>query len=356
MMDNTMKAVVLYERGKLDIRNMAVPKIGDDDILLEVKAAGICGGDMHFYSGAIGAWDGYPLIIGHEFAGIVAAVGKNVTAWKPGDRVVSENTGDVCGVCPACTTGNFVICLDRKVLGCHMNGGFTKYVKIPGKILKLYPACLFAIPDNLDFDEATVLEPASNTYKAVVQESGLRAGENVVVLGAGTMGLMSVQMAAILGAANIISVGLKSDKATRWPIAQKFGATHWFESDGDGSYEAKINQIAGVDGVAAVIDNVGIPGLLPAALRIVRTGGTIVRVGMNIDPLNFGINLLTEKSIILRGHMGYNTESWRACIALAKTGRLDLKSIISCHLPLEKYDEGFQRIIRKDAIKVILEP
>jgi len=351
-----MNAVVLYERGKLELRRVPTPDIGDNDILLEVKAAGICGGDMHFYTGAIGAWDGYPLIIGHEFAGVVAVVGKNVTAWKPGDRVVSENTGDACGVCPACTTGNFVICHNRKILGCHMDGGFTKYVLIPGKILKLYPSCLFAIPDNMGFDEATVLEPASNTYKAVVQESGLRPGENVVIYGPGTLGLMSTQMASILGAANIIVVGKKSNKVTRWPISQKFGATHWFESDGDADYEAEINKIVGIDGVAAVIDNVSLPGILPAALRIVRPGGTIVRIGMNDEPLNFGINLLTEKSVTLRGHMGYNTESWRACIALAKVGKLDLKTVISCHLPIEEYEEGFQRIIRKDAIKVILEP
>ena len=116
-----MKAVVLYGKGKTELRDVPVPEIGDGDILLEIKAAGICGGDVHFYDGTMDGLGGYPMVLGHEFAGVIAKAGKNVDPfWKPGDRVVSENTGYACGRCPACQSGNFVSCEHRETLGCKI--------------------------------------------------------------------------------------------------------------------------------------------------------------------------------------------------------------------------------------------
>ncbi|MBU9735644.1 alcohol dehydrogenase catalytic domain-containing protein [Diplocloster agilis] len=122
-----MKAVVLCGKGQVEFREVPEPVIGDDDILLEVKACGICGSDLHFYYGRLEPMGQVPFIMGHEFAGVIAGIGKNVSDyWKIGDRVVSENTGDACGRCPSCAAGNFVACAHRQTMGCSMDGGFTK--------------------------------------------------------------------------------------------------------------------------------------------------------------------------------------------------------------------------------------
>lgn len=353
-----MKAAVLYDYGKMELRDMPEPKIGDGDILIKVEAAGICGGDLHYYKGTLKAGLGkLPVILGHEFAGTIAKKGKDVDPyWQLGDRVVSENTGYACGHCPACQTGNFVSCSQRQTIGCSMNGGFTKYVKIPGQILRLYPNCLFHIPENIGFDEATVLEPASNAYKAVIQEGGLMPGDVLVVFGVGALGLLSIQHGKIAGASKIIAIGLSPDKATRFDLAKKYGATHCIASDETEDLVGLVKKLAGPNGVAVTIDAAGAPSCLHQATEVTRSIGRVVRIGMNEAPYNYGLDDVNVKSLTIRGHMGYNTVSWRQCIALAEAGILDLKSIISHHLPLDQFDEGFQLSIRQEATKVILTP
>lgn len=352
-----MKAVVLTELGKLEWLDVPKPVIGPDDILLKVEAVGICGGDLHFYTGAIGSKHGYPLIVGHEFAGTIAEIGERVVGdWKVGDRVVSENTGYACGVCPSCAKGNFVNCEQREILGCTLDGGFTDYVKIPGDILRIYPNALYKLPDSISFPEATVLEPAANSYKAVIQEAGVKAGDTVLIWGPGPLGLLSTQMAKIAGASKIILVGLAENRGVRKEIGEKYGATHWLESDSGEDIAMKAREIAGPEGIAVVIDAVGHPSIMEPAMRAVRNEGIIVRVGLNGKPLNCSINMLTERAITLRGHMGYNTESWKQCIALAERGQLDLSSIITSVLPMAEYEKGFINSLNGTDAKVVLVP
>lgn len=353
-----MKAAVLYNYGKMELRDVPEPEIGAGDILIKVEAAGICGGDLHYYKGTLKAGLGeLPVILGHEFAGTIAQKGKNVDSyWQIGDRVVSENTGYACGHCPACQTGNFVSCSERKTIGCSMDGGFAKYVKIPEQILRLYPNCLFHIPDNIGFDEATVLEPASNAYKALIQEGGLIPGDNLVVFGVGALGLLTIQHGKIAGASKIIAIGLSTDKATRFDMAKKMGATHCIASDETDDVVSLVKEIAGPNGIAVAVDAAGAPICLNQATQMTRSIGRVVRIGMNESPYGYGLDEVNVKSLVIRGHMGYNTVSWRQCISLAEAGILDLKSIISHHMPLDEYDKGFQLSIKQEATKVILTP
>lgn len=189
----------------------------------------------------------------------------------------------------------------------------------------------------------------------MVQESGCRPGETIVIAGPGALGLLGVQAARILGAAKIIVLGTERSRQMREPLARQFGAPHWLSTDADGYVEVA-QEIAGTDGVAAFIDYVGAPKLLQAAMEIVRNGGTIVRVGRNVEPVQFSLQPLTDRSIRLLGHMGYNTESWRACFALHQAGLLDLKSMISAVWPLREYRQAFRSIQDKKSVKVILEP
>jgi threonine dehydrogenase-like Zn-dependent dehydrogenase len=351
-----MKALARYGTPKLfgGYRYIDVPKptVGEEDVLIEVKASAICGADLKHFGVDNGSQD-FLSVWGHEFSGAVAEVGPRVIDWKVGDRVVSDNTGYVCGKCHACAAGNFLVCPDKKSLGLGMDGGFTKYVKIPGQILRIYKNCLFRIPNNVSFEEAALLDPISNAYKAVAQRSQLLPGENVVIFGAGPLGLFSLQMAKIMGAATIVLVGLSVDKHIRFKVAEKLGATHLIAGDEEDA-PVRIQQIVGRNEIPLVIDCAGAPAVLRQALEIVRTNGQIVRVGMGYGPLDFSINDLSMKAITLTGHMAYDTVSWKNSINLLSKGMIDVKPMITHRLPLSRWEEGFRLMMGRDAIKVIL--
>ena len=352
-----MKAVVLEGKGQVAYRDVEKPICGDDDIILEVKACGICGSDLHFYFGRMNPMGKMPHVMGHEFSGVIAEMGKNVDPyWHVGDRVVSDNTGDACGRCPACSRGNFVACENRGTLGVTMDGGFTKYVKIPGKLLQMYKNCLWKIPEELSFEEATLMDPAANGYNAVVQQGDLKPGEIVVVFGVGALGLMSIAQAHIGGASKVIAVGMHADRAKREAIARKYGADVFYASDEEEDIVQTVKRAAGEDGVALVIDAAGVPIITDQAIAMLRTEGTLVRIGMSTRPYGSSLDAFALKNIRIMGHMGYNQESWRNSLALARAGRLDLKSIISLTLPMREHAKGFEMTKNQEAAKVILIP
>jgi threonine dehydrogenase-like Zn-dependent dehydrogenase len=331
--------------------DVPVPNVGDDDLLLEVKAAAICGTDKKNF-GIDNETREFLSVWGHEFSGVVAKVGKNVTAWKVGDRVVSDNTGFACGKCHACSVGNFQLCPEKGTLGIGIDGGFTKYVKIPGQIMQLDKNCLFHIPDNVSFEAAALLDPISCAYWLMAQNSNLLPGEDVVIYGAGPIGLFTLQIAKIMGAANIILVGLEADQEVRFKVAEKIGATHLIAGDVEDTV-ARINQIAGKNGIGLVVDCAGTPIVLKQALEIVRNNGQIIRIGLANVPLDFSINDLTRKAITLTGSKAYNTTSWKNSINLLQKGRIDVESMITHRLPLSRWEEGFKLMMGKKAVKVI---
>ena len=359
-MTETMKAIVWYGEGegKLELRDVPIPQTGDDDILLEVKAAGICGSDLNIYSGAAyPPKHSLPMIPGHEFAGIIAKMGKNVDKyWKVGDRVISENTGYACGRCPSCSAGNYVNCADRECIGYTMDGAFTKYVRIPGEILKIYPNTLLRLPDSIGFNEAPCLEAAANSYKALIQEANFRSGESVVVFGPGSLGLMAVQHAKVAGAVNIIMVGLEKDKKVRFEIAKQFGATHCFAMEDERDIVKTIKEIVGSNGVAVTLDVVGAPSVTSLAIEVVRNEGTVIFIGSAFKKYEHTLMPISVKSITFRGHIGYNAESWRNTIALTDAGLFDLKGLVTATLPLEDFKNGYEMMKNQEAGKIILIP
>jgi threonine dehydrogenase-like Zn-dependent dehydrogenase len=338
--------------GETELRDMPVPEIGDDDLLIEVKAAGICGSDIAYDNGDHPNHLNVPVILGHEFSGIVSKVGKNVKGWKVGDRVVSDNTGYVCGKCFACSTGQFLSCPERLGLGYGANGGFTDYVKIPGDLLTKNPNSLFRIPENVSFDEAAILDPICNAYKAVVQESKIMPGEDIAIFGVGPLGLFTIQIARLMGCANIIAIGLEADQE-RFKIARKFGATHVIMSDKENILD-EINSITGGEKVALAVDCAGVNIVLKQAIDVVRTGGEIVKIGYDKRPYNYSLDNILDRGVSIKGHFGYDYQSWKNCIRLLTLGKIDLKSMISHRIRLEDWKRGFDLVRSKEAIKIII--
>ncbi len=352
-----MKAVVKYGYGKgeTELRDVPIPEIGDDDLLVEVKAAGVCGSDIAFDNGQHKEILNPPVILGHEFSGVVAKVGKNVTKWKVGDRVVSDNTGEVCGECYACNTADFLSCPERKGIGYGMDGGFTNYVKILGKTLARVPHSLMRIPDCMSFEEAAILDPACNGYMAVVQEAKVMPGDFVAVFGVGALGLFSIQAARAAGAAKIIAIALSSDGESRFEMARHCGATHVVKSDIEDCRET-VMKITNGEGVSCVVDAAGVNVVMKSCLSIVRTAGIIVKIGYDHNPYNNSLDPFIDGAIALKGHFGYDWVSWRNVMNLVEAGKFDMKCMISHKMHVSEFREAFDMVRRKESIKIILYP
>lgn len=349
-----MQAVVKFgnDFGELALREVPLPEIGEDDILVEVRSAGICGSDILFYSG-------HPLpvptILGHEFAGVVHKVGANIVDWKIGDRIISENTGHACGKCYSCSVGNYLECEHRIAIGYGFDGGFANYVKIPGDIIKLNPNCVFKIPESISFDEAVLLEPAANAYQALLQKSSFKTGDDVVICGPGTIGLLCIQIAKAAGANKIIVLGTQRHKDGRFAMAERLGATDTVVASDEDAI-AQVRSILDGEAPRIIIDCAGSPNVLKQALEMVTNGGEIVKIGFDHEPLDYDLNTLVLKGIKLIGNMGYNYISWRNCIKLMVAEKIKTDEIITHRIPLSEFKQGFEMVIDKQAIKVILNP
>ena len=351
-----MKAVVKYGFGKFEteLRDVPVPVIGDDDVLLEVKAAGVCGSDIAFDNGAHANLLNPPVVLGHEFSGVVAKIGKNVTEWKVGDRVVSDNTGKVCGKCYACATADYLSCPERLGLGYGMDGGFTQYVRIPGETLKVFPNSLMSIPEGMSFEEAAILDPCCNAYMAVVQESRFMPGDYGAVFGVGALGQFSIQALRIAGASKIIAIGLSGDR-DRFELARQNGATDIVVAD-EMNVQETVAKLTNGEGVALAVDCAGVAVVLRQAIDIVRTAGEIVKIGYDERPVGFSLDPIIDKAVSIKGHFGYNWLSWRNSMNLAVAGKIDLKSMISHRMKISQFREAFDLVRSKEAIKIILYP
>lgn len=349
-----MLALVKYgtRSRETQLREVPVPEIGENDLLIEVKAAGICGSDIAYDNGDHPNHLNCPVILGHEFSGVISKIGENVKDWKVGDRVVSDNTGYVCGKCYACTNGQFLSCPDRLGLGYGMDGGFTDYVKISGELLARNPNTLFAIPENVSFDEASILDPICNAYKAVIQEGNVLPGEDIIVYGVGPLGLFAIQIAKLAGCANIIAIGLEADEE-RFKIARKYGANHIIKSDKQDVSE-EIKRITKGDMAAVCIDAAGVNVVMKQAVEIVRTGGRIVRIGYDKRAYGETLDPFTDRGVSLIGHFGYDYNSWKNILRLLELGKVDLKGMISHHIRLEDWQKGFDLVRSKEAVKIII--
>ena len=352
-----MKALARYgkEFGGYRLIDVPKPQIGDEDVLVRVKAATICGADMKHFRVDNGS-DEFNSIRGHEFAGDIAEVGSKVTDWKVGQRVVSDNSGHVCGVCPTCERGDFLVCEQKVNIGLDNNrwgGGFTKYAVIPGEILRIKRHAIWEIPENMAYEEACACEPLANSYKSMCEQTSFLPGQDVVVFGAGPLGLYTVQLAKIMGAVNIVLVGLEADEPVRFPKAKEFGATHVINAQKE-DVVARCQEICGKDNLGLVIECSGANIALKQSIEMVRPNAEIVRAGMGFQPLDFSINRITEWNISIIGHMAYDSRTWRNVLRLVSNGLVSTSKMITHRFGLSEWEKGFEAMRDKDAIKVVL--
>ena len=338
-----MNAVVNFapEPHSVEIRELDTPEIGAGDVLLEVAAVGVCGSDLHQWT-AQHSWPvNYPVVLGHEFGGTIVETGNAVETWRQGERVVSETAAVIDPDNPMTRRGLYNLDTSRKGFGYGVNGAMTRFVRVPQR-------CLHRVPDGLALNRAALTEPCCVAYNAVINNSRIRPGDRVIVLGPGTIGILCAAVARLAGA-DVAVVGLEADRA-RLEVARTYGcevivgdATEWAMSR---------------DGLGAdvIIDAAGVSATLQAALELVRPAGWITKVGWGPQPLGFSIDPLVQKNVTLQGSFSHNWPVWEAVLQLLASGKLDVGPIVGGEWGLEDWHEAFEKMHHGEIVKAVLIP
>jgi L-iditol 2-dehydrogenase len=342
-----MKAIVKFARGygNIEIREIQRPVVKEGEVLVEIKAAGICGSDLHHYE--IGDQVAIPVVLGHEFSGDVIEIGSGVKGWKIGERVVSETHAYACYECHLCQTGKYHLCKERKGFGSGVDGAFTQFLAVPARLLH-------RIPDHLSYPEGTIIQPAADIVNAVVTNSSLKAGDAVVVLGPGPMGLLTVEVARAAGAGRVIVVGLDADKE-RMDIAARIGADITINSSKEDPVE-RVKALTDGRGADVVFEVTGAKGALLQGLQMLAQKGQMTIIGVHRQPVEIPIRALQRAEQSIRGSAMSTWIDYERAIQLTKAGRIQLKPLITDVLPLTEWQKGFDLALSKRACKVIFTP
>ncbi len=329
------------EKGSVEVREIPTPEIGASDVLLEVANVGVCGSDLHQWTNDHSWPVNYPVVLGHEFGGVIAEVGGEVAGWKKGDRVVSETAAVIDPDSPMTRRGLYNLDPSRKGFGYGVNGAMTRFVRVPSRILH-------RVPDHLPFERACLTEPCCVAYSAVVKNARIEPGDRVVVLGPGTIGILCAAMARLCGA-EVAVVGLPAD-AERLEVAKQYGCEAII---GDATEWARERDGLGCDGV---IDAAGASATLKIALDLVRPAGWISKVGWGPQPLDFSLDPLVQKNVTLQGSFSHNWPIWERVIALLASGALDVQPIIGGVWPIQQWHEAFEKMHAGEVVKSVLAP
>lgn len=330
------------EPHSVELREKEKPAIGDDDVLLEVAAVGVCGSDLHQWTSSHSWPVNYPVVLGHEFGGVIAERGRNVTAWKEGDRVVSETAAVISPDNPMTRRGLYNLDPTRKGFGYGVDGAMTRWARVPAR-------CLHHVPDALPLELACLTEPCSVAFNAVIENTRLKPGDRVIVLGPGTIGILCAAVARLAGA-EVGIVGLETDRG-RLAIAEKhYGATPIV---GDPTTWARQRDGLGAD---VVIDAAGHSATLKLAMDLVRPAGWITKVGWGPQPLNFNVDPLVQKNVTLQGSFSHNWPVWERVLALLTSGALDVRPIVGGQWDLEDWRLAFEKMRSGEVVKSVLRP
>jgi L-iditol 2-dehydrogenase len=334
-----MKALVLTGYSRFSLEEVPGPEIAADDVLVRVKACGICGSDVHGMDGSTGRRLP-PIIMGHEASGIVETTGASVSRWKPGDRVTFDST-IYCGHCEFCRAGRINLCTQRRVLGVscedyRQNGAFAEFVAVPQRVL-------YRLPASLPFERAACVEPVSIAVHAA-RRGGVEAGQSAIVVGAGMIGLLQIQVLRAFGCSRVIAVDLAADKLE---IAAALGATETYHA----------NDCPGELDVHHAFECVGLGPAVDLAMRSVRKGGSVTLVGNLAPKIEWPLQLAVTRELTIYGSCASAGE-YPECLDLLASGAVNVAPMITAVAPLTEGPRWFERLYKKEAglLKVILVP
>jgi L-iditol 2-dehydrogenase len=342
-----MKSLLLREYGHLEIAEMPEPVPGPGELLVRVAACGICGSDVHGYDGSSGRRIP-PLVMGHEAAGTIAAIGSGVRGFREGDRVTFDSTV-YCGECDFCRRGTMNLCDRREVVGVscgdyRRHGAFAEYVTVPERIV-------YRLPDAMEFSEAAMLEAVSVALHAV-HLSGGAEDRTALVLGAGMIGLLTMQAARALGYARVMIADIDT---TRLELARSLGADDVLHSGA--GLAAEVQGRTGGHGADVVFEAVGRNETVAAAIDSVRKGGTVVLIGNIAPEVKLPLQKVVSRQIRLQGSAASCGE-YPEAMELVTSGKIRIEPLITAVASLEEGPRWFERLHagEPNLMKVVLTP
>jgi 2-desacetyl-2-hydroxyethyl bacteriochlorophyllide A dehydrogenase len=317
--------------------------VGDAGILVKVKAASLCGSDVHVYEWTPNyEWISIPVILGHEFSGEVVAIGQKVKTVSIGDRITAM-PGMACSLCEYCQVGKPDLCTNRISLGLRSDGAFAEYVRLTAS------ATILKLPDSLSFETASLCEPLSVVLRAV-DISDIKVGQTAAVLGPGPIGLLALQVVKLSGASSAMVAGTSVDKK-RLDIAVELGADRIVNVEREDPVKA-----SPTGGFDFVFEASGNPRSVPQALAMVKPGGKVILIGIHPIPAEIQTTDLVRRSKSILGAYGYDADIWRRAITLLTTLKVRVEPMITHRIPLPEAERGFELAVRKEATKVIFIP
>ncbi len=344
-----MKAVVKYGKGKglMEMRDVPEPTAGHEEVLVEVKAVSVCGSDLHIFHDSHPYWP--PVVMGHEFSGIIAAVGKNVAGWKIGDRIVSETRTGACGVCYCCQSGFPQVCEHKRAYGIGINGAYAKYVAGPAKLLH-------RLPETIPFEVGAMIEPIAVCVTAILERCGFTAGDSAVVTGPGPIGLISLAIVRSAGARVTAIIGRDPDEGVRLEKARELGADVIINTDKTDPLQRVLAMTEG-RGADMLVETSGSDKAISQAFEMVRRLGRICAVGISGKeeiPIPYDRGIF--KALSYDFCFSSSWTAWERAIGLIARGTLPAQKLITHTLPLAEWQKAFELLEALQAVKVILIP
>lgn len=342
-----MKAVMKVARGvgNVELRDIPEPTPDKGQVRIKVKAAGICGTDLHIYKDEFRSVP--PVVLGHEVSGEIDALGEGVDGLNIGHRVTTETYFSTCGECAYCRTGHQNLCLNRRSIGSAVNGGFTSYVVVPAKNIH-------ALPESVDFEAGALTEPLACVCHAVLTHKTVSAGDIAVIAGPGAIGLLTLQVLVASGA-RVIVLGADGDEA-RLDLAWQLGAEETINVSKQNPDDLLKQMTPGGLGADVVYE---CSGAVPAAqqlLTLARRGGRYVQIGLFGKLVAWDLDQVCYRELTVTGSNASVPSAWDRALQLLESGKVRTKPLITASYEVTGWQDAFEGFERKTAIKTLLLP
>ena len=344
-----MKALVKTQKGDgfVQVLDMPYPELPHEDwVIIKVKAAGVCGTDLHIWHDSFPYWP--PVTLGHEFVGEIVTAGSKCSRFKEGDRVATEPHSLACGVCDLCRQGRIQQCASKRSPGWGINGGFAEYVAMPEMLLH-------KIPENLDYVTAALAEPMAITVHQVTELCGIECMDTVVVSGAGPIGIMAAFVAKSVGAKQVIITGLDACEEIRFPAARKLGADIIINVQKQSAYE-EVMRLTNGKGADVVIETSGAGPAIAESIRMTKKYGKICAIGLGRETAEIPWKQIVMRSITVVGCMSSGYSAWDKALNLMASTDKDLSCLITHKVKLEEWEQTFHDLEAEKGIKAVFLP
>jgi len=342
-----MKAVVKFApgEGNVDVLEVEEPACGEHQVKLEIGYCGVCGTDIHVFHDTFRNYP--PVILGHEFSGTVVETGRDVLSVKKGDRVVGLGaTAVTCGECSYCRAGRFIFCSRRRGMGHGVNGALTRYVV-------MRPDQLYRIPEEFSLEEAALSEPFAAAVQAVTEVTEVRIGETALVSGPGPIGLLCLKLLAAEGIKTLVAGASGDDE--RLTAALRIGAAAVVNVSKESLTDFIAEETRGA-GVDVALECAGHPASVRGCLDSLRPMGRYTQVGICGRDMQFPIDQVFYKQLMIRGSICYTAQTWDRMMRIFEEGRIRLHDLVSSTLPISEWRRAFDLCTDKKVLKVLMYP